>query len=87
MQSTKEKMKSQKLSKGLIAQIISLIILMALVIWSLFNRDILPYANFVAAITFFIIAFNKKEDKRQSIILIAFGIVFVFMAIGGLING
>ena len=85
--STKEKMKSQKLSKGLIAQIISLIILMALVIWSLFNRDILPYANFVAAITFFIIAFNKKEDKRQSIILIAFGIVFVFMAIGGLING
>ena len=88
MQSSKEKLKNnRKLPKGLIVQFICLIILIVLVVWALFNRAVLPYADLVAAITFFVMAFNKKETKGTMIALIVFGILFILMAVGGIING
>ena len=89
MQSSKEKLKNnkKKLPKGLIVQFICLIILIILVVWALFNRAVLPYADLVAAVTFFVMAFNKKENKGTMIALIVFGLLFILMAVGGLING
>ncbi len=77
------------LSKGLIAQISLLIILIILMFLAIFNHKFLPYADFTAGITFMVMAFNKRKDytKIMQIILILFGLLFIGLGIFNIING
>ncbi|MBR3362305.1 MAG: hypothetical protein IKG40_00080 [Bacilli bacterium] len=78
-----------KISKGLIVQIILLIILIIFVMLTIFNQAFLPIVDFIAGLTFFIIAYNKKNDysKFMQIILILFGLIFISFGVFNIING
>jgi len=79
----------KKLSKGLILQLVLLIILIILMILSIFKQVFLPYADFVAGVIFWTMAYNKNKDysKFMTIILILFGILFIGMGVYNIING
>ena len=81
------KSSNENLNRGLILQFISLLVLIVLVMWTIFNKAVLPYADFVAGITFFIMAFNKKGSKLTSTFCIIFGILFVLMGGWNIFNG
>ena len=83
------KSSNENLNKGLIIQFVCLLILIVLVMWTLFNNDILPYSDFMAGITFFVVAFNKwkSEKKTLPILCIIFGICFIFMGGWNIFHG
>ena len=83
----KMKSSNENLNKGLIVQFIALLILIILVIWTFFNKNILPYADFMAGITFFVMAFNKKGSKITGVFCVIFGILFVLMGGWNIFNG
>lgn len=82
-------MKNQNMSKGLIVQLVLLIILVILMLFSIFYKEILPIADFVAGIIFMIMAYNKRNDysKFMMVMLILFGVLFMSLGVYNFING
>ena len=79
---------NQNLSKGLIAQFVLLIGLIILMFLSFKWKGLLPYADILAGIIAFVMAYNKKDEKKYiPILLIVFGILFIFLGGYNLING
>ena len=79
---------NQKLSKGLIIQIILLIGLIILMFLSFKWRGLLPYADILAGVIALVMAYNKKDDKKYiPILLVVFGLLFIFLGGYNLING
>ena len=81
-------MKKQNLSKGLLIQFILLIILIILMFLSFKWKGVLPYADLLAGVIAFVMAYNKKDEKRYiPILLVVFGILFIFFGVFNFING
>lgn len=76
------------LSKGLVIQSICTLILLILVCVSAFNKKLFFLADLMAGITFFVIAYNKKNSKKYiPVLCIIFGILFIIISIWSFING
>lgn len=79
----------KNLDTGLKVQLILLIILMILMVLAIFNKIFLPIADFVAGLTFGVMAYNKRESysKFMTILMILFGVLFIGLGVYNLING
>ena len=81
-------MGKQNLSKGLIIQFILLIVLIILMFLSFKWKEVLPYADLVAGVIALVMAYNKKDDKKYiPVLLIVFGVLFIFFGVFNFING
>lgn len=77
------------MDKGLLAQVILLIVLIILMIISIFNKAFLGFADIVAGLLFFLMAYNKRNTftKLIMIIFVIFGILFLLLGVYNFING
>ena len=82
-------MMKNNLTKGLIVQFVLLILLIIFMILSLFRNVFLPYADFIAGLTFIVMAYNKRKDysKFVTVLLILFGVLFIGLGVFNIING
>ena len=79
----------KNLPKGLVVQLVLLIILVILMILTIINKMFLPYADFLAGVIFFVMAYNKKEtySKPMLITMIVLGVLFLGLGVFNIING
>ncbi len=79
----------KNLSKGLIVQMILLIVLIIFMFMTIINHIFLPFADFTAGIIFIVMAYNKRKDysKFMQILLVLFGLLFMGLGIFNIING
>ncbi len=84
------KSSNERISTGLMIQFCLLIVLIILVISSFIWKWLLPIADIIAGLMFFIIAYNKRDFYKKKYIilfLITFGLFFIGLGVFNFING